>query len=86
MKLTKTDIWGEIERLKAIAFNKAVAAHDDFLTSNYEWELGVEVYRTLTEDDCMYFGDAPSKSTLIGNKVRINYDDKEIIKLWKEVK
>lgn len=84
MQLTKTDIWEEIERLRAIAIRRAVEAHEGIL-SGYEWELGVEVYRILTEGDPIYLDDTISKIELLGYPVRINYEDKENIKLWKEV-
>lgn len=85
MQLTEKDIWEEIERLKAIAIQKAYAAHDDILSDKYEWELGVEIYRTIIEDTYMYLDDSVIKSTVLGYPVRINYENKTIIKLWKEV-
>lgn len=84
MTLTKTDIWEELERRRAIAIRRAAEAHEDILSDKYEWELGVEVYRILTEGIPMYL-DGICKMKLLGYPVRINYDDKEIIKLWKEV-
>lgn len=84
MELTKTDIWEELERRRAIAIRRAVEAHEGILSGKCEWELGAEVYRILTEDIPMYL-DGICKMKLLGYPVRINYDDKEIIKLWKEV-
>lgn len=43
MQLTEKDIWEEVERLKAIAINNAVANHEDILSKKYEWELGVDI-------------------------------------------
>lgn len=80
-----TEIWEEVERLKAIAIRKAVANHEEFFTGKYEWELGVDIYRTITEDIYMYLDDSVSKITIAGYSVRINYENKTIIKLWKEV-
>lgn len=85
MTLTKTDIWEELERRRAIAIRRAAEAHEDILSDKYEWELGVDIYRTIIEDIYMYLDDSVSKSKIFGYPVRINYDDKEIIKLWKEV-
>ncbi len=84
MTLIKKDIWEELERRKATAINKAVAAREDILSDKYEWELGVEVYKILTEDIPMYI-DSICTMKLLGYPVRINYEDIEIIKLWKEV-
>lgn len=84
MTLTKTDIWEEIERLKAIAIRKAEAAHEDILSKKYEWELGADIYRTITEDN-YYLDYSVSKLTILGYPVRINLENKTIIKLWKEV-
>lgn len=77
--MTKTEIWKEVERLKAIA------TLDDFFSGKYEWELGVDIYRMMTDDIYIYLDDTINKIKLIGFPVRINYDDKTIIKLWKEV-
>lgn len=85
MTLTKTEIYEEVERLRAIAIRKAAAAHEDILSNKYEWELGADIYRMITEDIPMYLDDSISKFKLLGYPVRINLYDKEIIKLWKEV-
>lgn len=85
MQLTEKDIWEEVERLKAIAINNAVANHEDILSKKYEWELGVDIYRIMTEDCYMYLKDNAVKFTALGYPVRINYENKTIIKLWKEV-
>lgn len=85
MTLTKTEIWEEVESLKAIAIRKAEAAHEDILSKKYEWELGADIYRTITEDCYMYLDDSVIKLTVLGYPVRINHYEKTIIKLWKEV-
>jgi hypothetical protein len=76
--MTRTEIWEEIERLKAIA------TRDDFFSGKYEWELGSNIYRTITEDS-YYLDYSVSKLTILGYPVRINLENKTIIKLWKEV-
>lgn len=84
MALTKIEIYEEVERLRAIAIRKAAAAHEDILSDKYEWELGADIYRIITDDIPMYL-DGICKMKLLGYQVRINCYDKEIIKLWKEV-
>lgn len=82
--MTKKEIWEEIERLKALAIRKAEAAHEDILSKKYEWELGADIYRRIRED-CYYLDYSVSKLTILCYPVRINYEDRTIIKLWKEV-
>jgi len=86
MQLTEKDIWEEIERLKAIAIQKAYAAHDDILSDKYEWELGVDICEMIGGNFRAYIKESDLKNlTLMDYPVRINYDNKTIIKLWKEV-
>lgn len=81
--MTKTEIWKEIERLKAIAEFQNFFSRIGY---KYEWELGADVYGIISNELHIYINERSSERIeLIGFPVRINYEDKTIIKLWKEV-
>lgn len=59
---------------------------------NYYWELGEKVYRIIYEysvEKWMKYGlpfkNSDEKFELLGYPLKINYDDKDAIKLWREV-
>ena len=60
--------------------------------SDLEWELGAEVVEAITSDMIvtnttmmMAYADK-SQMTMMGYPVRINYEQRDIIKLWREVR
>jgi hypothetical protein len=84
--MTNREIWEEIERLKATAIRKAEAAHEDILSKKYEWELGADICEMIGGNFRAYIKENDLKNlTLMCYPVRINYESKTIIKLWKEV-
>ena len=60
---------------------------------NYHWEFGEKIYEIIYKDSVekwMKYGGLPLKNSderfeLMGYPLTINYHDKEMIKLWREV-
>ena len=57
----------------------------------YKWEIGSEIYKKLTSITHMVNVEKIDKSeatqqTMMGYPVEINHDEKDVIKLWREVR
>jgi hypothetical protein len=81
--MTLIDVIRKFERLEQIA------AQDKFTSKadcKYEWELGTDICEMVGGNFRVYIKENDLKNlTLMGYPVRINYENKTIIKLWKEV-
>lgn len=59
--------------------------------SKYKWEIGGEIYRKLmskTQLICVerLGNNKYTQNTIMGVPIEINHDERDIIKLWREVK
>lgn len=57
----------------------------------YKWEIGSEIYKKLTSKTHMVGVEKIGKSeatqqTMMGYPIEINHDEKDVIKLWREVR
>ena len=57
----------------------------------YKWEIGVEIYRKLVNKTHMVGverlgNNKYTQYTIMGYPMQINHDEKDVIKLWREVK
>lgn len=57
----------------------------------YKWEIGGEIYKKLTSKTHMVGVEKIGKSeatqqTMMGYPIEINHNEKDVIKLWREVK
>lgn len=50
----------------------------------YKWEIGIDIIDKVYKNVVVNYPDT-KKLTLFGEKVDINYDEKTIVKLWREV-
>lgn len=81
--MTFSDVVKEIKRLEQKATQDKFTSKAD---CKYEWELGTNICEMVGGNFRAYIKENDLKNlTLMGYPVKINYEDKEIIKLWKEV-
>lgn len=57
----------------------------------YKWEIGGEIYRKLTSETRLINVERLenkkyTQNTMMGYPIEINHDEKDVIKLWREVK
>ena len=84
-----TELWRKDSRLRYTAL-----AEEETLRigpCRYKWEIGSEIYKKLTSITHMVNVEKIDKSeatqqTMMGYPVEINHDEKDVIKLWREVR
>ena len=81
--MTEGEIWQTLENLRFLA---NYDDHKMLCVQEYEWELGVDVLRTLTDEYMKIMNDPTTMSTLMGYPVRVNTSNPWVINLWKRVK
>lgn len=79
--MTNDEIWDKVNRLRGDA------EYQDFKygSGTYEWELGAAITAELW-NAFENIHNTEEKVLFMGIPIRINYDDRSVIKLWREVK
>lgn len=81
--MTVLEVIKEIKRLEKIATEDKFTSKAD---CKYEWELGTDICEMIGGNFRAYINERDLEFlTLMGFPIRINYNNKTIIKLWKEV-
>lgn len=76
----KEDIWTKCRQLEF----EARTLDYKFKSSNYEWEIGKEVFAQFYEN-ILCTGSPAEVKTLMGIPVRYNHKDPGCLKLWREI-
>ena len=68
-------------------YHKAEKEHN-FIPDNYEWELGASIVKSLIQNNAEYYKHfyPDCCHTAFGIAVRIDIENNETIKLWREIK
>lgn len=80
LKTEEDMIYESFERLRFTA--KCEEKKLGLSNCEYTWEIGAEVIDKLYKNVIVGRG----KLTLFGQKVNVNHDERDIIKLWREVR
>lgn len=81
--MTLSDVIKKFKELEQKAVQDKFTSKSD---CKYEWELGADICEMVGGNFRVYIKENDLKNlTLMGYPVRINYENKTIIKLWKDV-
>lgn len=80
LKTEEDMIFETVERLRWTA--KCEEEKLRLSSCEYTWEIGAEVIDKIYKNVIVGRG----KPTLFGQKVNVNHDERDIIKLWREVR
>ena len=81
--MTEVEIWQTLNDLRFLA---DYDNHKMLCIQEYEWELGIDVLRTLVVEYMKIMNDPTQAPKLMGYPVRVNTSNPWVINLWKRVK